>query len=334
LAVFAAYTRFSLERVVENFGKSLAWRLIMPQATIGVCQDGHSWQAELNPAGTIIGRSEKCDIVVSSSHVSRRHARIFLTPEGRWFVEDLGSSNGTFVNGERVESHPISLADIIEIGPVSLSFSPLVEQATIPCLEAPNIIIEDFGTEVFYDKPRLDDCERQPCPEQLEQVCRCVAALAEAETLYAEVCRLIAQAPKTAAAVFRVPSAGLPAPAAPAVMACHFGSRPEEIRGERGSRCPSHLAFRVSHRLLEAVRKEGLPLMTKSIFSCDTRVTLSLIDEHSPRALICACLGATDQTVDLLYVDVPIEDRCRPRAEEVFAFIQAVARLISQGNDA
>jgi len=306
----------------------------MPQATIRVCQDDHSWQAELIPAGMIIGRSEKCDIVINSSHISRRHARIFLTSDGQWFVEDLGSSNGTFVNGERVESCPISLADIIEIGPASLSFSSLVEQATIPCAQAPNIIIEDFGTEVFYDRPRLADCERQPCPKQLEQVSRCVAELAEAETLYTAVCRLIAQDPKTATAIFRVPSAGLAAPTVPAVMAYHFGSRPEEIRGEPGSRCPSHLAFRVSHRLLEAVGKDGHPLMTKSIFSCDTQVTLSLIDEHSPRALICASLGATGQTVDLLYVDVPIDDRSRPSAEEVFAFVQAVAQLISQRNDA
>jgi len=218
----------------------------MPQAVIRICQDDHSWQAELIPAGTIIGRSEECDIVISSSHVSRRHARIFLTCDGEWFV----------------------------------------------------------------------------------------AELAKAETLYPEVCRLLAQDPKTATAVFRVPSAGLAAPTVPAVMACHFGSSPEDVRAESGSRCPSHLAFRVSHRLLETVRKDGHPLMTKSIFSCDTQVTLSLIDEHSPRALICASLGTTGQAVDLLYVDVPIDDRSRPSAEEVFAFIQAVAQLISQRNDA
>jgi len=67
--------------------------------------------------------------------------------------------------------------------------------------------------------------------------------------------------------------------------------------------------------------------MTKSIFSCDTRITLSLIDEHSPRALICVPLGATDQAIDLLYVDVPIDERSGPSAEETFAFVQAVARM-------
>ncbi|MHC4324571.1 MAG: FHA domain-containing protein [Planctomycetota bacterium] len=306
----------------------------MSQEIIRICQESHSRQAQLNPAGTTIGRSHECDIVIDSRHVSRHHARIFSSSEGQWFVEDLGSSNGTFVNGEHVKSCPISRADVIEIGMATLSFSPLVEQATIPSVEAPNIIIEDFGTEVFYDKPRLEDCKQHPCPERLEQVSRCLLEPARAETLYPDVCRLLTQDPKTAAAIFRVPGAALPAPAAPAVMACFFGSSPDDARAEFGSSYPSHLAFRVSHRLLEAVRKDGRPLMTKSIYSSDPQVTVSLIDEFSPQALMCASLGASGQTVDLLYVDVPIEKRSRPSAEEMFAFVQAVAKLISQRIDA
>jgi hypothetical protein len=307
----------------------------MGQETVRVCQDNHSWQAQLNPAGTTIGRSDECDIVIDSKHVSRHHARIFSSSDGQWYVEDLGSSNGTFVNGERVKSHPISRADVIEIGRASLSFSPLVEQATVPCIEEPNIIIEDFGTEVFYDKPRLEDCEQQPCPDRLKQVSECLSEIAESEDVYTEVCRLLAHDPKTAAAVFRVPGAAVTTLATPAVMACCFGSKPGDTGAELGgSSSPSHLAFRVSHRLLEAVRKDGRALMTKSIFSCDTQVTVSLIDEFSPRALMCVSLGAFGETVDLLYVDVPIDERHKPGAEEIFAFVQAVAQLISQRNDA
>lgn len=303
----------------------------MGQETVRVCQDNHSWQAQLNPDGTIIGRSDECDIVIDSKHVSRHHARIFSSSDGRWYVEDLGSSNGTFVNGERVKSHPISRADVIEIGRASLSFSPLVEQATVPCIEAPNIIVEDFGTEVFYDKPRLEDCERQPCPERLKQVNKCLSEISESNEVYPEMCRLLTQDPKSAAAIFRVPGSAVETPQAPVVMACCFGSKPGDTGVEfGGGSSPSHLAFRVSHRLLEAVRKRGRPLMTKSIFSCDTQVTVSLIDEFSPRALMCASLGSDEKNVDLLYVDVSIDERHKPSAEEVFAFVQAVAQLVSQ----
>ena len=66
--------------------------------------------------------------------------------------------------------------------------------------------------------------------------------------------------------------------------------------------------------------------MTKSIYPCDTEVTVSLIDEQSPRALICAPLGSLEDAVDLLYVDIPIDERTAPGPEEMFAFVQAVAR--------
>ena len=68
--------------------------------------------------------------------------------------------------------------------------------------------------------------------------------------------------------------------------------------------------------------------MSKSIFSCDAQVTISLIDEHSPRAIICVPFGATDQAVDLIYVDMPIKDRIPPQPEEMFAFVQAVAQQV------
>ena len=307
----------------------------MAEVTMTVSQGNHSWQVRLASTGVIIGRSDECDIVIDSRHVSRQHARISETSAGEWMVEDLGSRNGTFVNGERVESSPISRSDVIEIGPASLSFSTLTEQATVHSIDEPNIIVEDFGTEVFYDKPKLENCEREPCPERLAQVRRRLLALTNRNQLYHEVCRLLAHGPKTAAAVFQVPNAALPSSGPPVVMACCFGSGPEEASARsRVGRCPTHLAFRVSHRLLEAVCKDGYPLMTKSIFSCDTKVTLSLIDEHSPRAVMCAPLGSTGQTIDLLYVDLPIDERCQPGSEEMFAFVQAVAKLASQRNDA
>lgn len=50
----------------------------------------------------VIGRSSECDISVPTEEISRRHARVKPTPDGL-LVEDLGSSNGTFINDRRIQ---------------------------------------------------------------------------------------------------------------------------------------------------------------------------------------------------------------------------------------
>jgi pSer/pThr/pTyr-binding forkhead associated (FHA) protein len=63
----------------------------------------------LPPETAVIGRAVECDVVITSTRVSREHAR--LRRDGRkWFLEDLGSTNGTFLNDERI-LRPMELRD-------------------------------------------------------------------------------------------------------------------------------------------------------------------------------------------------------------------------------
>ena len=55
----------------------------------------------LREAGTIIGRNPECALVLDDDFASGRHARIFHR-DNAWFVEDLGSTNGTFLGAERL----------------------------------------------------------------------------------------------------------------------------------------------------------------------------------------------------------------------------------------
>jgi transcriptional regulator with AAA-type ATPase domain len=65
--------------------------------------------------GLLLGRGEECDVQLASGETSRQHARV--SREGPlWVLRDLDSRNGTFVNGKRVGSAPLSLGDLLRFG--------------------------------------------------------------------------------------------------------------------------------------------------------------------------------------------------------------------------
>ena len=70
----------------------------------------------LKPGGTLIGRNPECALVLDDDYASGRHCRVFHDGSG-WVVEDLGSTNGTFVGNRPItEPTPISPGGSIRIG--------------------------------------------------------------------------------------------------------------------------------------------------------------------------------------------------------------------------
>ncbi len=93
---------------------------------------------ELAPGEYTLGRSQRCDVTVDHETVSRRHARLYVE-EHRAFVEDLGSSNGTFINGKPVQGRtPLAHKDRLYLGKALIE----VELPTPPS-EAPTVMIAD-----------------------------------------------------------------------------------------------------------------------------------------------------------------------------------------------
>ena len=78
----------------------------------------------LTVGDNVIGRAPQCDVWVDAPGVSRQHARIRIDAVGHdAAIEDLASTNGTFVRGSRlVASERLNDGDVIEIGPVALTF--------------------------------------------------------------------------------------------------------------------------------------------------------------------------------------------------------------------
>ncbi len=76
----------------------------------------------VGPAGATLGRSRKCDIVVDDPNVSREHAEI-RPRGGSWVLRDLGSTNGSSINGRRTDgAEVLKPGDEIELGTSTMTF--------------------------------------------------------------------------------------------------------------------------------------------------------------------------------------------------------------------
>jgi len=70
----------------------------------------------------VVGRQGRCELTLRHEDVSRRHAEIGFE-EGRFVVRDLGSTNGTFLNGKEISgTNPLSPGDRVEIGSQIITF--------------------------------------------------------------------------------------------------------------------------------------------------------------------------------------------------------------------
>ncbi len=80
-------------------------------------EDGSKRIFPLNPGVTTIGRKDDCTIRIPLAMVSRRHAEIAVN-DGGATLKDLGASNGTFLNNQRVDRKSLEPGDQLAIGPV------------------------------------------------------------------------------------------------------------------------------------------------------------------------------------------------------------------------
>lgn len=139
---------------------------------------GASTTIKLADGVTTVGRQDDCQLRIKSSQVSRRHCEIF-EKKGLLLVKDLGSSNGTFVNGKKIQDQRVlEPGDELTIGQILLKVAkvgeeppkkgaPAVKPGDTAVVEAISAVeddaVEDDAFEIEFD---LD----APSPETIPTV--------------------------------------------------------------------------------------------------------------------------------------------------------------------
>ncbi len=91
--------------------------------------DGTQVEKKLGKEPISIGRSEEADVVVHDAKVSRLHCGIRYQ-EGEYFIKDLQSRNGTFVNNEQIRDMKLTLGDRIRVGSSIFTFTKELGKGT------------------------------------------------------------------------------------------------------------------------------------------------------------------------------------------------------------
>jgi pSer/pThr/pTyr-binding forkhead associated (FHA) protein len=115
-----------------------------------------------------IGRAPQSSIVIDNPAVSYNHAKIFWQ-DGAYYVQDLGSLNGTFLNGNRVTQAPLSPGDTIAVGKHTVRFllerpGEAAEAVAAPALSPGAGVAKLDGTMILDTKLRREVQQRMAAP--------------------------------------------------------------------------------------------------------------------------------------------------------------------------
>lgn len=77
-----------------------------------------------------IGREESCDLIYKLATISKKHCRLFF--QGQWYIEDLKSANGTYLNEKRIQKSPIKIGDCLSLGGLEIWFGECFILAMMP----------------------------------------------------------------------------------------------------------------------------------------------------------------------------------------------------------
>jgi sigma-B regulation protein RsbU (phosphoserine phosphatase) len=220
---------------------------------------------------TVLGRQVDCTVCLSAKAVSRQHAQIFQDEE-TYYVEDLESSNGTFLNGERLPPRnrvPFTENDTLQIGPYVFALRP--EPTITPTDE--HLVIRDSISAMSLDHSVYGQAPAQKLQCVLE-ISQSLARTLDLETLLAklmdQLMRLLPQADRCL------------------VLMCE-----EDKLLVRGQRCRHQVdehAYPYSRTVVQRALAEGIGILSEDVQGDQRFLNSATLTSLNLRSLICVPL--------------------------------------------
>jgi serine phosphatase RsbU (regulator of sigma subunit) len=267
----------------------------VPRAHLEIrLDDGPPTHKVLSESHAVIGRVPGVQVLLDHHTVSRRHAEMFCDPFGRWWIRDLGSTNGTTVRGEPVEERVLSPGDRITVGDFSIVFSLGGQGASRPSsydlaaldddkptairrladLEAPRIAASHLSTLLAFSRRLLSIDEQD---QRMDALCELVIR----EDFHA-----------TLAVVIRMKGARTTM-----VTRAHRPGPPSLAEGRP----------HISRRVLDILRSTREPVLATNMSQsfAGAAVELSMARDVMELWVIACPFRVADDEIDVLYATIP-----------------------------
>jgi signal transduction histidine kinase len=256
----------------------------------------------------ILGRSARADIMLSEDSVSRNHARLFVT-DGELIIEDLGSSNGVVVNGNRVTRSAISASDIVQIGCYILRAQPMTPSAQQKLVRRTEI---EHG-EVGPIHERLVKEADQAAVSFFYRVSQCLCTHRQMKPLLEGVLDAVMAN----------------VPAARGFILMRRDTRESLKLTVSRTREPNKSAPPISHTLVDHVLETRASVLTMDASQDDRFENSESIAAYQIKGVICVPLTGHDGVYGILYLDS--ESDPAPLTQDHLQLLSIVGQIVGPG---
>ncbi|MHC4953014.1 MAG: sigma 54-interacting transcriptional regulator [Planctomycetota bacterium] len=248
--------------------------------TFIVIEEGDEQTVTFDEPEITAGRSSANQIAVRDIRASRKHAS-FTTSDGQTIVRDLGSQNGTFVNGALVEAKVLKPGDLVDIGSVRIYFEQMPREEG-----------EGESTWAGVDPDRLYQAPLPSEADRLDRLQRIAGALNSEmdldRILNIIMDHVVEMVQAERGFLVLLEDAGMEV-----AVARNF-QKEDVMNAEAG----------FSRSIAEEVAKEGEPILTVDATSDNRFVQFASIHEIAPRSVMCLPFKEkTGVTIGVVYID-------------------------------